>query len=178
VCSAAPFLTSRLQPHIIGPGVRQRRVGPAYQVFPSDRTVKFEEMEYELPRANGWPALKEAIAWIRKRKLPVTFPFEFRLTAADDIWLSPFNATPGASISMHQYAKMPWRELFAEAEPIFRAHGGRPHWAKRHTLSARDVDTLYPDAAKFKAVRNAVDPSAKFANAHLTQLFDIEGRAV
>jgi FAD-linked oxidoreductase len=175
VCSAAPLLTSRLQPHIIGPGVRQRRVGPAYQIFPSDRTVKFEEMEYELPRANGWAALKEVIAWIRKRKLPVTFPFEFRLTAADDIWLSPFNNTPGASISMHQYAKMPWRDLFAEAEPIFRAHGGRPHWAKRHTLTARDVDALYPDAAKFKAVRNAVDPAAKFANAHLMQLFDIQG---
>jgi FAD-linked oxidoreductase len=176
VCSAAPFLTAHLQPHIIGPGVRQRRVGPAYQIFPSDRTVKFEEMEYELPRANGWAALKEVIAWIRKRKLPVTFPFEFRLTAADDIWLSPFNGAPGASISMHQYAKMPWRDLFAEAEPIFRAHGGRPHWAKRHTLTARDVEALYPNAEKFKVVRNEVDPTAKFANAHLMQLLDIRGR--
>lgn len=177
-CATMPFLTSHLQPHIIGPGVRQRRVGPAYQIFPSDRTVRFEEMEYELPRANGWAALKEVIAWIRKRKLPVTFPFEFRLTAADDIWLSPFNGTPGASISMHQYARMPWRDLFAEAEPIFRAHGGRPHWAKRHTLTAADVDALYPDAAKFKRVRNEFDAGVKFANAHLTQLFGIEGKSV
>ncbi|MGD9979104.1 MAG: D-arabinono-1,4-lactone oxidase [Hyphomonadaceae bacterium] len=176
MCAAFPFLTSRLQPYIVRPGIRQRRVGPAYRIFPSDRTVKFEEMEYELPRANGWAALKEVIAWIRKRKLPVTFPFEFRLAAADDIWLSPFNGTPGASISMHQYAKMPWRGLFAEAEPIFRAHGGRPHWAKRHTLTAADVDGLYPDATKFKAVRNAHDPAAKFANAHLAQLFGIEGK--
>lgn len=176
ICSVAPWLTRRLQPVIVGAGVRQRRVGPAYQIFPSDRNVRFEEMEYELPRANGWAALKEAIAWIQKRKLPVTFPFEFRLTAADDIWLSPFNATPGASISMHQYAKMPWRGLFAQAEPIFRAHGGRPHWAKRHTLTARDVDTLYPDAAKFKAVRDSVDPGAKFANAHLMDVFAIEER--
>jgi hypothetical protein len=176
ICSVAPWLTRRLQPVIVGAGVRQRRVGPAYQIFPSDRNVRFEEMEYELPRANGWAALKEAIAWIQKHKLPVTFPFEFRLTAADDIWLSPFNATPGASISMHQYAKMPWRGLFAQAEPIFRAHGGRPHWAKRHTLTARDVDTLYPDAAKFKAVRDSVDPGAKFANAHLMDVFAIEER--
>lgn len=176
VCAAAPWLTRRLQPVIVGAGVRQRRVGPAYQIFPSDRTVRFEEMEYELPRANGWAALKEAIAWIQKRKLPVTFPFEFRLTAADGIWLSPFNATPGASISMHQYAKMHWRDLFAQAEPIFRAHGGRPHWAKRHTLTARDVEVLYPDAEKFKAVRDSVDPGAKFANAHLMDLFAIEER--
>ena len=176
ICATMPFLTRRLQPVIVGAGVRQRRVGPAYQIFPSDRTVRFEEMEYELPRANGWAALKEAIAWIQKRKLPVTFPFEFRLTAADDIWLSPFNNTPGASISMHQYAKMPWRELFGQAEPMFRAHGGRPHWAKRHTLTARDVDALYPDAGKFKAVRDAHDPGAKFANGHLTELFGLEGK--
>jgi FAD-linked oxidoreductase len=176
LCAAMPFLTSRLQPLIVPPGVRQRRVGPAYEIFPSDRTVRFEEMEYEVPRANGWAALREVITWIRKRKLPVTFPFEFRLIAADDIWLSPMSNGPCASISMHQYSKMKWREIFAEAEQIFRAHGGRPHWAKRHTLSARDVDALYPNAARFRAVRDAHDPGAKFANAHLAELFMAQTR--
>jgi len=171
-CAVAPFLTKMLQPRIVPAGVRQRRVGPAYRIFPSDRTVKFEEMEYELPRANGWPALREAIAWIRKRDLPVTFPFEFRLVAQDDIWLSPFHAGPGASISVHQFATMPWRAFFAGVEPVFRAQGGRPHWAKRHTLTTRDVEALYPDAARFKAVRAAHDPGAKFANAHLAALFE------
>ena len=174
VCAALPFLTSSLQRMIVRPGVRQRRVGPAYRIFPSERNVRFEEMEYEMPRANAWPALREAIAWIRKKRLPVTFPFEFRLVAGDDIWLSPFNAGPGASISMHQYAKMPWRDLFAEGERVFRAHGGRPHWAKRHTLTARDVEALYPSAARFRAVRDAHDPEGKFANAHLAALFGVE----
>jgi len=173
ICAAAPFLTPILQPHLVGADVRQRRVGPAYQIFPSDRTVRFEEMEYEIPRAEGWAALSEVIGWIRRKRLPVTFPFEFRLVAQDDIWLSPMHAGPCVSISMHQFAKMQWRTLFAEAEPIFRAHGGRPHWAKRHTLQARDVDALYPQAPRFKSVRNAYDPQAKFANAHLAQLFDM-----
>jgi FAD-linked oxidoreductase len=176
LCSALPFLTPSLQKLIVGPNVRTRRVGAAYQIFPSERNVRFEEMEYELPRANGWPALREAIAYIRQRKLPVAFPFEFRLAAADDIWMSPFNAGPGASISTHQYNKMPWRQIFAQLEPIFRSHGGRPHWAKRHTLTARDVDTLYPNAARFKAVREAHDPASKFANAHLAQLFGVEAK--
>ena len=170
-CAADPSKTAALQGQIIRPGIHQRRVGPAYAIFPSERTVRFEEMEYELPRENGWPALREVIAWIRKKDLPVTFPFEFRLAAADDIWLSPFSAGPGASISMHQYAKMAWRELFSEAEQIFRAHGGRPHWAKRHTLTARDVDALYPNASRFRTVRAAHDPEDKFANAHLAALF-------
>lgn len=174
LCSALPFLTPSLQKLIVRPGIRQRRVGPAYQIFPSDRTVKFEEMEYEMPRAAGWPALREAITWIKQRKLPVTFPFEFRTIAADDIWLSPMSAGPCLSISTHQYANMAWREFFAGVEPLFRAHGGRPHWAKRHTLTAGDVEALYPNAGRFNAVRATYDPGAKFVNAHLSALF-VEG---
>jgi len=154
-----------------------RRVGPAYRIFPSDRTVRFEEMEYEFPRASGLSALREAIAVIRKRRLPIAFPFEFRLAAADDIWMSPFNTGAGASVSFHQYAKMPWRREFQEVEAVFRAHAGRPHWAKRHTLTTADVHRLYPMAARFLAVRAAVDPQAKFANDHLCNLFGIEGPA-
>lgn len=168
-------------PSMIGPLQRlmtrfvgsSRRVGPAYRIFPSDRSVPFEEMEYEMPRAGGLSALQEIVGWIRKRRLPVTFPFEFRWVAGDDIWLSPFNNGPGAAISMHQYSKMQWRQLFAEAETVFRERGGRPHWAKRHTLAPKDVFDLYPKARKFLAVRSEVDPCAKFANAHLAELFDI-----
>mgnify|MGYP001329996444 CR=1 FL=1 len=174
LCSAFPALTRVLQPRIVSPGIRQRRVGPAYQIFPSERTVRFEEMEYEMPIESGWPALREAIDRIKAKKLPVTFPFEFRITAGDDIWLSPFNGGPRLSISMHQYARMPWQGVFDEIEPIFRAHGGRPHWAKRHSLTAQDVNALYPQARRFGAVRAEYDPTAKFANAHLTQLFNIE----
>lgn len=174
LCAAMPALTRRLQPMIVGPNVRQRRVGPAYQIFASDRNVRFEEMEYELPLAAGWPALREVIAWVRANKLPVTFPFEFRVVAADDIWLSPFHDGPRCSISMHQYTKMRWREMFAGAEAIFRTHGGRPHWAKRHTLGPRDVEAMYPKAAQFRAVRAAYDSKGKFANAHLSALFGLE----
>lgn len=171
LCATAPFLTRRLQPLIVSAGIRQRRVGPAYQIFPSERSVRFEEMEYEIPVSNGWTALREAIDYIRARKLPITFPFEFRTIAADDIWLSPFSKGPCVSISAHQYAKMPWQDFFAGIEPIFRAHGGRPHWAKRHTLTRADVDALYPQAQRFREVRATHDPGAKFANAHLASLF-------
>lgn len=177
VCRRMPFMTAFLQRRLLPKEMKRRRIGPAYKIFPSERTVKFEEMEYELPRANGWPALREVIAWIRKNKLPVAFPFEFRIVASDDIWMSPFKGREGASISMHQYHLMKWRPIFTDAERIFRAHDGRPHWAKRHTLKTADVHQLYPDAGKFLAVRDRIDPGAKFANAHLTQLFGIQAKA-
>ena len=66
---------------------------------------------------------------------------------------------------------MPWADHFAGAEAIFRAHGGRPHWAKRHTLTRADVDALYPMAERYRAVRRAADPHGKFLNPHLEALF-------
>jgi FAD-linked oxidoreductase len=175
VTAAAPAAARVLQRQLMRLIRSSRRTGPAYRIFPSERTVSFEEMEYEMPRAAALSTLQEAVAWVRKRKLPVAFPFEFRWVAADDIWMSPFNNGPGASISMHQYSKMEWRTLLAAAEPIFRANGGRPHWAKRHTLTPKDVFALYPMAERFCRVRAQVDPAAKFANAHLAELFGIGG---
>ncbi|QLC24692.1 FAD-binding protein [Parasphingopyxis algicola] len=166
-----PKLAASLQRQIMKGVKPAERRGPAYRIFPSERNVRFEEIEHQLPRANGFAALAEVIDWIRTNKLPVSFPFEFRLVAGDDIWMSPFNAGPCASISMHQYAEMPWREIFADAEPIFREHGGRPHWAKRHTLRFDDLSALYPKTEDFRAVCREVDPQGKFANAHLAALF-------
>lgn len=169
--AAAPGWVPTLQKLMTRGSGSSRRVGPAWRVFPSERTVPFEEMEYELPRTAGLPVLREALDWIRRRELPVAFPFEFRWTAGDDLWLSPFNRGPCASVSMHQYAGMPWRGLFQEGEAVFRAAGGRPHWGKRHTLDRAMVRDLYPDAERFEAIRRAHDPEAKFLNAHLAELF-------
>ena len=174
LCSRLPSLTGVMQHRMMAEIRGSRRVGPAHLIFPSERRVRFEEMEYELPRDAGLAALREAIRWIRRRRLPVVFPFEFRWVAADYIWLSPFHRGPCASISIHQYAGLRWQELFAEVEPVFRAHGGRPHWGKRHSLTARDVFALYPRAGAFCAVRRRVDPQQKFANQHLICLFDLE----
>lgn len=171
VAARLPFLTPMLQRGMMKTGFDGRRRGPAHRIFPSDRTIRFEEMEYELPRAVGLDALAEVVGWIRKKRLPVTFPFEYRTVAADDIWMSPMNAGPVAAISMHQYAKMPWAGVFAEAEAIFRAHGGRPHWAKRHMLTRTDVDALYPMAEAYRKVRRTADPHGKFLNPHLEALF-------
>jgi len=171
VAAKLPFLTPFLQRAMMRTRFDGHRRGPAHAIFPSDRTIRFEEMEYELPRAAGLAALDEVVGWIRKERLPVTFPFEYRTVAADDIWMSPMNAGPVAAISMHQYARMPWQSHFAGAEAIFRSFGGRPHWAKRHTLTRDDVDALYPMAEHYRTARRAADPHGKFLNAHLESLF-------
>jgi FAD/FMN-containing dehydrogenase len=163
----APTL-QRLMTRAIGPS---ERAGPAGQIFPSERDTRFEEMEYEIPEAAGPDALMRAIRTVRDRRLPIIFPFEFRAVAGDDIALSPMNAGPCVSISFHQYARMPWREAFAAVETVFAEAGGRPHWAKRHTLTSKDVLRLYPGAAAWGATRRRLDPTGKFLNGPLSDLF-------
>jgi FAD-linked oxidoreductase len=167
VPALAPSL-QRMLTGLIGPS---SRAAPAHRIFPSERPTRFEEMEYEIPEANGAAALRAAMAEVRARRLPIIFPFEYRAVAGDDIWLSPMSAGACVSISFHQYAKMPWREAFAAIEPIFAAHGGRPHWAKRHSLIAEDVLRLYPNAVRWGEARKRADPQGKFLNAHLRELF-------
>lgn len=169
--AAMPPLVPMLQRRMMRSSMKGGRRGPAHAIFPSERTIPFEEMEYEMPQSAGLKTLEEVVGWIRKKRLPVSFPFEFRVVAADDIWMSPMNEGPVAAISMHQYARMPWRKLFADGEAIFRAHGGRPHWAKRHTLTRGDVDALYPMARRYRAERRKADPEGKFLNPHLSELF-------
>ena len=147
------------------------RSGPAWRIFPSQRDVRFEEMEYQVPVASAVSALREVIARTRAARMPLAFPFEFRFVAGDALWLSPFNRGACASISVHQYHRMPWGEAFAELEAVLRAHGGRPHWAKRHMLTGDDVRALYPAAERFGRVRKRLDPEGKLMNAHTTQLF-------
>jgi FAD-linked oxidoreductase len=168
--AAIPALASPVQRLLTRAIASSSRAAPAYRIFPSERPTRFEEMEYELPAAHGPAALRAAIAEVRRRRLPIIFPFEYRQVAADDAWLSPMNGRETVSISFHQYAKMPWKEAFAAIEPVFAAHGGRPHWAKRHTLASEDVLRLYPEARRWGEVRKRVDPAGKFLNHHLRAL--------
>ncbi len=173
LAAASPRMAPTLQRMLVRQQGRSMhsRQAPAWRIFPSDRDIRFEEMEFEIPAAKGVAALMEARKLVRDRRYPIIFPFEFRTVAGDDIWMSPMHAGDCVSISFHQYARMPWQESFKAVEEVFAAHGGRPHWAKRHTMTSDDVLRLYPMAQRWGAVRKRVDPTAKFMNGHLRDLF-------
>lgn len=173
LAAASPRMAPTLQRLLVRNQGRSAhtRAAPAWRIFPSERDIRFEEMEFEIPAQNGIAALKAARALVRDRRYPIIFPFEFRAVKGDDIWMSPMHDTDCISISFHQYAQMPWQESFKAVEEVFASFGGRPHWAKRHTLTSDDVLRLYPMAQRWGAVRKRVDPTAKFLNAHLRDLF-------
>ena len=74
------------------------------------------------------------------------------------------------TISLHQAVDLPYEPLFSDAEAIFRAHGGRPHWGKLHWLDQEAIAHLYPELPAFLAIRAELDPDGVFTNAYLARL--------
>jgi FAD-linked oxidoreductase len=151
----------------------ETRVGAAWQIFPSARTVPFNEMEYQVPVETGFACFEEIRTAMRKSGVQVFFPLEFRFVKADDVWLSPFYQRDSISISVHQFYEQDYRPLFEIVEPIFRKYDGRPHWGKLHTCKAQDLAAMYPRWQDFQRVRTQFDPTGKFLNAHMRDVFGI-----
>jgi FAD-linked oxidoreductase len=145
----------------------------SHRVFVTNRTVRFVESEYAVPRA----AVGEVLAELRTRapKLadPVMFPVEIRVAAADDIWLSTAYERDSAYIAIHQFVGMPYRRYFDLFESIAGAVGGRPHGGKMHSLDADALRTRYPRFDDFTALRAKVDPDRKFANPYLDRVLGV-----
>jgi FAD/FMN-containing dehydrogenase len=129
-------------------------------------------MEYAVPRARGPECLKEIVATIRAQKINTGFPIEYRAVAADDVWLSPFYERDSATIAVHQYHRVDTTKLFSACEAVFRRYEGRPHWGKRHTRSADELEVLYPKFNEFRALRRRLDPGGKFLNPYLREMFE------
>ncbi|MBI1211186.1 MAG: FAD-binding protein [Alphaproteobacteria bacterium] len=147
------------------------RVRWSHEAFPSPRNVKFNEMEYAVPAANGADCIQEIAEAVRNKKIATCFPLEFRFVKADDIWLSPFYKRDAVTISVHQFAGQDFTTLFDTAEAIFKRYGGRPHWGKMHTLGAREFEALYPKWDDYRALRRKLDPTGRFLNSHLRHVF-------
>ena len=143
----------------------------SWKNYASERNVRFNEMEYHLPRENGIAALKEIREVLESKHHEVFFPIEVRWIAADDIWLSPFNGRETMSIAVHRYYSEDFEPYFKSIEPIFRKYNGRPHWGKLNTLGQEDFRALYPRWDDFKRVRAELDPEGRFLNDYLRSLF-------
>ncbi|WP_257283750.1 D-arabinono-1,4-lactone oxidase [Endozoicomonas sp. SESOKO1] len=145
----------------------------SWKNYANDRNVRFNEMEYHLPRENGLKALKEIREVLEENFHEVFFPIEFRYVKGDDIWLSPFYQRETCSIAIHRFFEEDYRDFFNAIEPILLKYHGRPHWGKLNKLTARDCSRLYPKWKEFNLVRQQIDPQGKFLNSYLKQLLTL-----
>jgi FAD-linked oxidoreductase len=136
------------------------------RIFVNQRNVRFTEMEYAVPRADGTTAVRRVVEWVRSNNYPVFFPIEVRVAAGDDASISAAHERDTAYIAVHQYRGMEWRPYFEAVEAIMNDYGGRPHWGKRHFQTAETLAPRYPKWSEFQAARDTLDPTRTFANAY------------
>lgn len=150
----------------------QERIGPSWQIFPSVREDRFNEMEFFLPAERG-PAAFLAVRELMMREYPdVTWPIEYRTLAADDAWLSPASGRDSVTISVHQGAALPYETFFRATQDIFVSFGGRPHWGKIHWLGPSYLGNQFSHWDRFWSTQHTVDPKGRLLNNHLRALRD------
>jgi L-gulonolactone oxidase len=140
------------------------QIDVSHRCFANYRTIRFNEMEYALPRGAGPEALGRVLDLIRAESMPLAMPIECRVVPADDNLISPVSGRDSTYIAVHQYAGLEWQPYFREIERIFDSYGGRPHWGKHHFKDAASLGPLYPRWQQFAAIRAKLDPNRTFSN--------------
>jgi FAD/FMN-containing dehydrogenase len=154
------------------PDKKGERIDWSDRVFPSERNIKFIEIEFSMAAEHGPACFGELRRLMLGRyKGEVDWPLEYRTVAPDDAYLSPAHGRQTVSISAHQGIELPHQPFFRDVEAIFRAHGARPHWGKWHSHEADQLRALYPRWEDFQRVRREMDSGGVFSNEYLRGLF-------
>ncbi len=170
----APWLRRWLSEQFMSDVGTTSEVDDYWKVLSSEqRSVRFNEMEYHIPAAQGPACFREVIEAVERARVRVFFPFEFRYIKGDDLWLSPFSGEDRCSIAIHRHFEEDPAPIQEVVEPIFRRYGGRPHWGKMNTGTAPDFAELYPHWNDFLEVRQAMDPDGRLLTPAMARVFGI-----
>jgi len=151
------------------------RTGASHLVIPKVRTLRFNEMEYFLPLENAVDCFEEVRRRVKNdHRREVAWRVLFRTITPDDAYLSGSYGRETATIALLHNASLPFWRYFQDLEPVLLEYGGRPHWAKKHTLRARDLRALYPEWDTFVRIREKLDPQGVFLSPYLRGLLEAE----
>jgi FAD/FMN-containing dehydrogenase len=161
-------ITSETQP----PESPFEKIAYSSEVYPIEYVPNFHELEYAVPASYGKQALREIRELILTKHTDCIYPVEYRFTAADPAWISPFYEQDSVTISCSGGPNgVDYWPFLRDVDDILRRYGSRPHWGKLHFTNRDDVDRLFPKAAAFRELRRSVDPDGFFLNDHLRTLF-------
>lgn len=152
--------------------------GDIYQVFCRGIATPQINVEIGIPLDLAGGVIKKIKDWHDETKPRMHYPVILRCTGPSDAWLSPSNGQDTCYFGFVVYYSDDGSlseegvNFLRAVEKVLAAEGGRPHWGKYFDESLYDWPTLYPQWETFRAVRDALDPHHRFANAFTTALFD------
>jgi L-gulonolactone oxidase len=141
-----------------------------FEVLTSPRRVRFDGLEYGVPRQALMGVVAELVSAVDRSGLSLPFPVQVRVAAADDIPLSTASGRDTGYIAVYTGHRSPRAPYFDLVEAVMKTAGGRPHWGTAHSLGADELRTLYPQFGEFLTIRADADPRGIFTNAHLNRI--------
>lgn len=149
----------------------ERRLDKSFDAFSTVRMVRFNEMEYAIPREHLAEAVERVMAMIQEHGYPVNFPIEVRVGRADtESFLSTAAGRETCYISVHMAKGMDYEPYFHAVETIMDGYDGRPHWGKMNWQTAEKLAARYPEWDSFQAVRGRLDPDGVFTNEYVERV--------
>jgi len=163
-------------------GVKMEKIEPSYKGFPIDCLYSQWVDEWAIPIDKGPEALLELEKFFHKdpsciipfpsEKIYVHSPIEIRVVKCDNsAFLSQAYGQNVVYIGVIMYRPY---HMNTEHEEYFRAYewlmeklGGRPHWAKRHSLPKEELRKRYPKFDKWFEIRQKLDPDGMFLGEYL-----------
>ncbi|MGE7690180.1 D-arabinono-1,4-lactone oxidase [Lysinibacillus sp. NPDC097214] len=173
LCKWKPSFSSAMSNLAAANVVEGEKMGISYEIYPSPRSVKFQESEYAIPLTQFESCMEEIHATFKSGIFNVHFPLECRTTAGEAGFLSPTQGQESAFIAFHMYKGMQEGPYFEWVHTMMKKYKGRPHWGKLSHLTANYVYELYPDIEKFLAIRSQYDPDNVFLTGYLRKLFTL-----
>jgi L-gulonolactone oxidase len=153
-------------------------VDKSYEIFSTIRNVRFNELEYAVPREHLRAAVERVMAVVQEHQFPVNFPIEVRVGRADeDCLLSTAAGRETGYISVHMYKGMEFEPYFHAVEAIMDGYEGRPHWGKINWQTAEKLAPRYAGWEDFQSVRTRLDPSGVFTNEYIERVLGPVGAA-
>ncbi len=146
------------------------KVAYSSDVYPIEYVPNFVELEYAVPLEHGKDAIRAVRELMLTKHTNCIYPIEYRFTAGDGGWISPFHKQDSITLSVSGGPGIDYWSFLRDTDQILRRYRSRPHWGKMHFLDRDDVTGLYPRAADFRALRRSLDPQGRFLNDHLATL--------
>ncbi|RFO94712.1 FAD-dependent oxidoreductase [Rhodoferax lacus] len=146
------------------------KIAYSSDIYPIEYIPNFHELEYAVPLQHGKAAVRAVRELMLTKHTNALFPIEYRFTAGDPAWLSPFHQQDSITLSVSGQPGVDYWDYLRDVDAILRGFNARPHWGKMHFLDTDDVTALYPRAGDFRALRRRLDPKGRFLNDHVRAL--------
>ncbi len=146
------------------------KIAYSSDIYPIEYIPNFHELEYAVPVQHGKEAVRAVRDLMLNKHTNCLFPIEYRFTAGDPAWISPFYQQDSITLSVSGQPGVDYWDYLRDVDAILRRYQARPHWGKMHFLDTADVTALYPRAEDFRALRRKLDPKGRFLNDHVRML--------